>query len=328
MSLAGCGLVPDRSDSYQYEQRVAPLKVPQVYEQGRIQDRYPVPRAQKAFVASGEFQVPPPPVPGAELLQEQFAIKAAGEDVWLAATESPGRIWPALADYWQEAGGVLEQQNSAEGRLLCRLDSQSLRARQLAASLGLNPDSNPAIEASVVQGIRRNTSEVRVTIVHPAVSDPSTGKKVLENLMAFLADNQRVLESYSLAAQNLAGASRVEVVSEGADAYLKLDLGYERAWVAVGQALNAGGVPLVDLDRSKGEYLVNFVPGQEDQEPGWLDWLTGGADDGVLSDQYNFSVRLVEAGEAGVRVEVAPATDETPAQDRLTLLNRILEHLS
>lgn len=326
--MAGCSLVPDRSDRYQFEQRGQPLLLPSWFEQGRVQDRYPVPRAQKAFVATGEFKVPPPPVPGAELLQEQFAIRSAGEDVWLAATEAPGRIWPALTGYWQAVGGVLEQQDSAAGRLVCRLDAKSLRARQLAASVGLDPDDSPAFEATVAQGIKRNSSEVRVRIERPPGGSPESSRKVLEELRDYLAQNQQVLESYSLAAQNLAGASRVELIGTGNDSHLSLDLAYERAWAAVGQALNDGKVPLVDLDRSAGEYLVNFVPGEEGREPGWFDWLTGGSGEGVLSDEYNFRVRLLDAQGSGVRVEVVPAAEDASAEDRATLLNRILEHLS
>lgn len=326
--IQGCGIIPDRSDRYQFEQRTAPLKIPEWYSKEAVVDRYPVPRAQKAFVATGDFKVPPPPVPGAELLQDQFAIKTAGKDIWLSATEPPGRIWPAVTRYWQEKGAFLEQQSSVDGRLVCRLDNNSLKGRELAKSLGLDPERNPLVESTVAQGIRRSTTEVRVKMIYPLIEDRALSQKILDDLMTYLADNQNVLESYSLAAQNLSGPTRAEVMGEAVPPYLKLDLAYERAWAAVGQALNAAKVKLVDLDRNQGEYFVHYVPGQENSEPGWFDWLTGGNDEGVLSDQYNFRIRLLKEATSGVRVEAEPVGEHPDAQDNLLLLNRILENLS
>jgi outer membrane protein assembly factor BamC len=327
-ALGGCGVIPDRSDRYQFETRTPPLKKPEWIREDAIVDRFPVPRSQKAFVATGEFKVPPPPVPGAELLQDQFAIKTAGSDVWLSATEPPGRIWPAVTRYWQEKGAFLEQQSSADGRLVCRLDNNSLKGRELANAWGLDPERNPLVETTVVQGIRRSTTEVRVRIIYPLVEDQTLAKSILDDVMTYLADNQNVLESYSLAAQNLSGPTRAEVMADVSPPYLLLDLPYERAWVAVGQALNAGKVKLVDLDQTQGEYFVHYLPGEENSEPGWWDWLTGSKDDGVLSDQYNFRIRLLKQDTSGVRVQADPAGEISDSQDNVLLLNRILENLS
>lgn len=326
----GCGVIPDRSNAYQLAERSEPLRLPEHVDRGRLQNAYPVPSARAVFVAGDDFKVPPPPDPGSDLLQEQFVVRAAGADLWLASTEPPGRLWPALVGFMQQSGATILRQESAVGALDVLLEPVSANARSLSARVDLDIERTHRLESRITQGIRRNSSEIRVFVgAESGLSEAvalETRRKLLDALVVHL-NQLGPLDQYSLAAQNLVGPSRVELVNTEEQPHLLIALGFERAWAAVGQALQDGQIPLIDVDRSRGWYYVDYRRDPESAQGSWWSRWFGAGDDDVLSDRYNFKVQLIEAGDS-VRVELAPTSQDTTVQDQRSLLNVILENLS
>lgn len=330
--LSGCGVVPDRTDRYQEAQREAPLRLPDFYRTERLGNRYPVGQAERAFVPVEAFRVPPPPDPGSELLMEQFALKTVGNEQWILVTEPVGRIWPALLDYWSDLGAEVAQNTGGPGQLRASLDNAGMNSRKLAESMGLSPDSPVVISATIQSGIKRNTAEIRVAVIEPAaepVTDepPPQARAVLQDLLNYLSSRRDSLESYSLVAQVLDADPRVRMVQEADEqAHIEMELAFDRAWAAVGQSLQESGAELVDLDRSAGDYYVSYGQDQED-EGGFWSGLFGDEESALLSDRYNYRVKVITE-DSITRVSVIGTREDLPRNEHLKLLDKILENLS
>ncbi|MDG9668578.1 outer membrane protein assembly factor BamC [Hahella sp. CR1] len=321
----------DRSNQYMQAERGDPLVVPEWYSTRRLQDRFPVPHAEKAFVASKDFVVPPPPAPGSDLLQEHFAIKKTADDIWLLASEPPGKVWPALKRYWESIGGSVAEVDTAEGRMQVSLPMNSLKASEFVSKMQLQPYVNNEqlqLQVRVQQGLKRLSSEVRVTVQGMPLMGPTPQQEsLLTDMRQYMSDQGESLGSYSLVAQNIGGESRVSLVENADQPYLRVDLNYDRAWFALGQALNDSRIPVIDINRSEGVYFVRFVEKEHEKNTSWWSGWFGGKEEEKLSDRFNFRVLLSPADD-GVHISSEPTSSDVGRQEQLILLNKILDNMS
>ncbi|WP_020408085.1 outer membrane protein assembly factor BamC [Hahella ganghwensis] len=327
---SGCSLIKDRTDQYMAASKGEPMVVPEWYSDRRLRDRYPVPEADQGFVATKEFQVPPPPEPGLEILLEQFVVKSTESDTWLLASEAPGKIWPALKTYWESQGAEVREVNTSAGNMQVRLSATSLKVANFLENNGLKPfvrNDEVLLHIYVQQGLKRRSSEVRVAPVMFSEFGADTQQALLSGVKGYLDENAESLESYSLVAQNIGGEEKLALVNEaGTTPYIRVKLDFERAWFAVGEALTKSEASVVDLNRSEGIYFVRYSKEEKKKSGGFFGWLKG-EDQDLLSDRFNFRVELTREAD-GIHITSLPTKSDVDPQDQVRLLNQLLDHLS
>ncbi len=334
LALGGCGLMEDRTNRYMAASKGEPLVVPEWYSDRRLKDRFPIPEANLGFVATEDFEVPPPPEPGLEILIDQFVIKSTDSDIWLLASEAPGKIWPALKTYWESQGAQVFEVNTGAGKMQVLLPTSSLKASQYIEGhqlQSLSTEEGVLLQIQVQQGLKRRSSEIRISRLGDNTSelmlDSDTQLLLLGGVKSYLDDNAESLESYSLVAQNIGGEEKLSLVNElGQEPYIRVKLDFDRAWFAVGEALEKSQVPVIDLNRSEGAYFVQYSQAQQEESSGIMKWLKGDKQD-VLSDRFNFRVELTSESD-GVHIQTSPTKNDVDPQDKVRLLNQLLDHLS
>ncbi|SHE58385.1 Beta-barrel assembly machine subunit BamC [Modicisalibacter ilicicola DSM 19980] len=284
LAASGCsrsGYYYDRNEEYREAELAEPLQLPETRRASRYQDAMPVPPASNDFLAEGEFEAPrPQPLAGSRQGEQAFIEeREAGADRWLLVNAAPAAIWPRLQAFVDQRGLATQALDASSGRIVT--DQATL---------------------SVRQGLRGNTSEVRcenAAGVHYA--------QCLSALNDYLASFGEQEQSVSLAAQNLSRDDRVRLENAGGEWQLLMALGFDRAWSELFYQLEnnfAGeGRRLLDQNRSRGEFLVEYTPRGE--EGGFLGLF------GDDAETRRYRLEVDEPGQGTTRVRVA-AADEAP----------------
>lgn len=112
---------------------------------------------------------------------------------------------------------------------------------------------------------------------------------------------------------------------------LTLASDFDRAWSAVGRALQDADVRVDDINRSLGVYYINLAEGAQkpDEEPGFFARLLGGKKDAeeIEASAERYQVRLTSVG-GSVQVSVDKGIDAVaPVDVARRVLELIQEHL-
>ncbi|MDO6788665.1 hypothetical protein Q4589_13785 [Cobetia marina] len=248
LAVAGCssdGYYYDRNSEYANASIAQPLELPETRNRAEYQDSMPVPQASSDFLASDDFEAPrPQPLATSEKGQREFvALRQSGDARWLAVNAAPAAVWTRLQTFARDQ----------------QLDVQSIDAGkgEITTSQGV---------ISVNQGLRADASEVRCQ------QGGDVSGSCLNALRGYLAASPAD-SGVSLAAQSLSRDDRVRL--EGRDGTWQIDLALdtERSWAELLYQLqknfNTDYQKLVDQNRSRGEFMVNYIP-REDRDGGWL----------------------------------------------------------
>jgi len=330
--FTSCGVLEDRSEQYKYAEKGGALKVPEWYSNRRLQDRFPIPAADKSFIGADKFSVPAPPDPGVAISQQQFEIKSLEDDAWLLASEPPGKIWPALKAHWEFYGAQVEELDTANGLMAATFTTNSLKSSQFLEKNGLTEQDRVSgvesiapvtIVSMVEQGLKRRSSEIRISEVAGDAPDQFVETQLLTSVRQFLDNRRDSFESYSLAAESIGNQDKLVLVDEPGNQFIRVDMDYQRVWHAVGEALVKGKVGIVDWNQEDGIYYVNYA---NEEEEGWLTGWFASRDES-LSDQFNFTIELNNESD-GVHILSVPATGSGSERERVRLLNHLLDYMS
>ncbi|OEY67258.1 outer membrane protein assembly factor BamC [Marinobacter sp. X15-166B] len=333
-TLAGCGVIEDRSQRYVDATARAPIKTANEAQRARIGEAYPIRelpgRNQGRLYAS---EIPVPPDMTAEILEQNYLVEALDDNAWLLVNEVPGQLWPRMTAYLNDRGLGVAYDSPQLGQVQSELVNYSRRARELL-ELPLDADNEPLmlVQARVAPGVRRKTTELQLRPRRVASApaqllqwqaraiDIELEKKLLADLAEFLQARDDT-KSYSRAALGIANVPRVQLITEGErPVALAMTLGFDRAWIEVRKALAQAGVTVVDLDRSEGQLYVDFRS-EKELSRGWFRWF---ADD--PEPEYTFHVSLAR-DDGGVRVTTGKAGDHQGEDRSAQLLSRLYEQL-
>jgi outer membrane protein assembly factor BamC len=292
LTVAGCGVIEDRTERYVDAPEGKPIEVPESADKSRFSDRMPI-REVSAADAGRMYagDLPQPPDMTSEILQENYAIEAVDDQVWLLVNDVPGRLWPAVTAFMNQQGLGVAYENPQLGLLQSELVNFSKRARSL---LGLpdNPGGEEprlAVQAKVTPGVRRKTTEIQLRSFSVGESGPEefvawsenasrsaqqleTSQQLLTELSTFLKSREDS-KSYSRAALGMPVEPLVRLVSEGDTASrIEMELDYGRSWSEIRRALDEAGIPVIDLNREEGYFFVDARP-ESETAPGWFSWF-------------------------------------------------------
>lgn len=302
--------------------RSANLEVPPDLINPRSDDRFNVPeRAQRERTFSG-YQT----VRAAEpVVSEQKVLPAAkgmrierqGTQRWLVVDQSAERLWPQLVEFWEQSGFVLSVNQPAIG--LMETDWAENRAKipqdilrrtigkvfdQLYSSserdrfrVRLEPAAGGGTELYLThRGMSEEwtspTKENTVWKMRP--TDPELENEFLRRIMVKLGSTPENAASTVASAQKPAEGEGVRIVTAGAESFVEVAEGFDRAWRRVGLALDRGGFTVEDRDRSRGLYFVRYVDpeveGSAGGKPGFFSRLFTSEKKATSAQQYRIQV--------------------------------------
>ena len=338
LALAGCrymrddkGLFVDARDDYVEAEPSKPLVVPDDLSGMRIEDSWPIPELANPDVAARLY---PKRVPRPEVLvgQEFDAVKIQklGTLAWIVLGDPPAQVWPQVKQFLADSGVRIGSEDPPEGLIVSewivvrdeeygdvvRAAVRDGRAKHVA-------DAGAAIEAGrdrlrfrVERGIRRGSSEVHVTHVRaigladeesPAL--PEVENEVVTKLAEYLAVG--VTDgAVSMVGREIAGRSKAEIVKDaGGYPSLYLNIGFDRAWATVSQALERAEVVVQDADVTAAAVRAVFpTAGRR----GWLKRIVPGGETG---QNARVVIRVQRDGDSRVVVRVEePGGGRTPPE--------------
>ncbi len=139
-----------------------------------------------------------------------------------------------------------------------------------------------------------------------------------------------LLAGYQVNPEGTASPTEVVIrkrIYEDAEGHSILELNepFDNAWVRVGRTLEAAGLVIVDLDRSRGDYLVSYTPVTEAKRSKWLFWRKK-TKKRQIGDEVQYTVTVEES--ANVTNVTIAAADEEDAESANELLRVLYERLT
>lgn len=312
------GYFRDRSGDYLTARETAPMQLPPDVQARRIEPLLPVP-AGVPTRSGGEFEVPRPQALRAAEQASDFSLQRSGEQRWVVAQRSPAEVWPLARQFFEESGLGIAAEHPQTGELVSTwqpLERLPAGLRRHAA----DEDAEISVRLRVEPGVQRNTSEIfLLSNTRPAGSSaepawpersqaPALDGALVERLQDSLSSAGRGGSVSLLADRSFDAPNRVSLGRDGSgNPLLTLGTDFERAWSAVGRALQEADVRVDDMNRSLGVYYINLAEGaaKPDEAPGFFSRLLGGeADaDAVEARAERYQVRLTTVGDS-VQVSV------------------------
>lgn len=332
--LSGCSLLHDRTEDYVKEPEGSPLETPDNTKLVDKGEAFPIRNIRSSQTGKlGKDSIPKPPDTTSEILEKNYVVQELGGQTWVLVNEVPGRVWPSIAAYFNDRGLNVAYDNIQLGIVQSDVANFGREARTLLGmSNATDNESLEIVQARIAPGVRRKTTEIQLRVRNVASdpdqllawptesSRPDLEKKLLTDLASYLKSREDN-KSYSRAALRLDAPPRVKLISEGEQTVaIQLNVSYERAWAEVRRALDDAKIPVVDLDRSGGQFYVDFRS-KDERDPGWFSWFSDPA-----KPRYTFFVRLNREAD-DVRVTTGRAPDYKGTDRSQRLLSDLFEYL-
>ncbi|MBK7766898.1 MAG: outer membrane protein assembly factor BamC [Sulfuritalea sp.] len=335
--LAGCsGNILPESKKIEYKSagKLPPLEVPPDLTQPSRDERYVVPdvssgKGSATYSAYSSERAGQARTTTAQDLLPQvdtMRIERSGTQRWLVVTGSPEKLWPAVKEFWQEIGFLVNLEIPEAG--VMETDWAENRAKLpqdiIRSALGKVFDSlystaeRDKFRTRLEKGAEPNRVEIYIshrgmyeiyvsegrseTRWQPRPADPELEAEMLRRLMVRLGVEESVAKTM-VAAEQRQERAKLSRATDGAGALL-LEEAFDRAWRRVGLALDRVGFTVEDRDRSQGLYFVRYVDPdtdgkKKDEDKGFMSKLMfwrGSSSDKPSQAQYR--IHLKSEGES------------------------------
>jgi outer membrane protein assembly factor BamC len=262
---------------------------------------------------------------------DKMRIERSGSQRWLVVAGTPDNLWPAIKEFWQEAGfivnielpeaGVLET-DWAENR--AKIPQDFIRSTLGKVIDGLySTAERDKFRSRLEKGAEAGTTEIYIshrgmyevyvtegkdqTRWQPRPADPDLEAEMLRRLMVRLgADEARA--KTQMAAEPKQERAKLARAADGAGT-LTVQEPFDRAWRRVGLALDRVGFTVEDRDRTQGLYFVRYVDPEADLrktdgDKGWLSKLAFWKSNKIDVDpKAQYRIQVVSAGsDSNVRI--------------------------
>ena len=330
------GIFVNKTDDYLDARERSGLVVPEDLYPERVQDPFPIPPS--APQSNPQFYPGRPPQPSAIYAndsRDEVRIQRLGDRLWLAVPESPDTVWPKIKQFLGENAVTVVREVGSQGRL----DTQWLAIgnepyRDVVRLVLRDARDNAAVTTGrdrllirVERGMRERTAEVHLRHQNDADGDPGPSPDLLVGVRSKIESAERDMlneigayiaakvseQTVSMVAQEISSAAKSEVIrNKQGIPTLRLYLDTERAWAAVGQALNRAEVEVTNEDRAAGKYFVtisdSFLVGGERKRGFFRRIFGGGKRKGKADD--NLQIAMEPADEdAGFAVYILDEND-------------------
>ncbi|GGC73401.1 outer membrane protein assembly factor BamC [Marinobacter halophilus] len=338
-TLAGCGVLEDRSQRYVDAPEGQPIQAPEGADSSRFNEIMPI-RSINADDSRRMYpsSIPQPPDMTSEILDQNYVVEEFDGRLWLLVNEVPGRLWP-VAGAWMNATGLGVAHDSPQlGILQSELANFSKRSREL---LGLadeptGSEARVVLQARLAPGIRRRTTEIQVRIVESDETpeglmawdaEAEAGSSARDRQQSLLTDLGEFMKqrednkSFSRAASGMVAQPLVRLMSEGEQAVaVKVELDFGRTWAEVNRSLEDIDARIQDLNRSERWFHVDFRS-EDERTPGWFSWFSSKDE-----PRHTHTVNI-EQREGAMFVTAETVQNYTGEYSSADLLTQLFEHL-
>ena len=360
--LSGCSgkVIEGKKIDYKSAGKGKALDVPADLSAPPASDRYNVPESSSSSATYSEYsenQASNPGEPSTSAVlpagQEKIRLERGGTQRWLVAEADPDALWPAIREFWQDNGFLIDRESPEIG--IMETDWAENRAkipdstiRNLLGKVLDGAYSYPErdkFRTRLERGSVEGTTEIYIS--HRGAYQVVIGERQQEQLKWQMRPTDPDLEAEMLSRlrDRLGGAeeqveakgkapaaeSRAELTINGQtpEALLLRD-SFDRAWRRVGLALDRVGFTVEDRDRSKGVYFVRYVDPDvvDENSESFMSKLAfwRSSDAAKKQEQYRISVADVERGsEVRVLDAAGQKVNTTSAGRILTLLQAELK---
>lgn len=319
-------------------QRLPSLEVPPDLTQPSRDERYAVPdvtpKGSATYSAySGERSGATTASSGPVVLPsvDKMRIERSGSQRWLVVAGTPDNLWPAIKEFWQEAGFIVNIELPEAGVLETDWAENRAKIPQdiIRSTLGKVIDSlystaeRDKFRTRLEKGAEIGTTEIYIshrgmyevyvtegkdqTRWQPRPADPDLEAEMLRRLMVRLgADETRA--KTQMAAEPKQERAKLTRAADGAGT-LTVQEPFDRAWRRVGLALDRVGFTVEDRDRTQGLYFVRYVDPEadlrkNDGDKGWLSKLAFWKSNKIDVDpKAQYRIQVVSAGsDSNVRI--------------------------
>ncbi len=339
-ALTGCSLVEDRSERYVNAPEGQAIELPEGAESSTLNDAMPIRNintddTRRMYASS----IPQPPDMTSDILDQNYVIEELDGRVWLLVNEVPGRLWPAVGAWMNEAGLGVAHDSPQLGLQQSELANFSKRSREL---LGL--DDEPAadeprvlVQTRLAPGIRRKTTEIRIRKL--SLDEAPNGlvawddqaarggsaleqqKELLSGLGTFLQAREGN-KSFSRAASGMVSEPLVRLMSSNDDVpqSIRVELDYGRTWAEINRSLEEIDANVLDLNRNEGWFEVDFRT-EDERTPGWFSWFSSKGE-----PTHTHTVRVEQGGNIQ-EVTVQQLETYSGEYRSADLLTQLFDHL-
>ncbi len=362
--LTGCGALfgkegwfRDREDEYLQAQKTPRMEVPPGLRTVAVDDLLVIPPVERT-TRPAAFEVPRPETLGGSKKRERVSIQRLADRSWILVEAAPAEVWPAVNEFWEVNGIGIDYEDATQGVVeTVWLSGRGAQSTDLFRQLFSQFSGAGSLETRdrfrmrLEHGVRPGTTEIH--LLHKDISVNEHGAKsadalrwpeksdnpgleagMLLELQVHLARGSSRARTVSLLAQSLVGRPKA-TFERGADGIptLKLELEFDRAWAAVGQALTEARIDVRDLDRNNAIYYVVMDGESGSDEPGFFGRMMGNEStqsenvDPALTNALRLHLDNTASGVVLVRVRDASG-EMAPADVSENLLNIIRENIS
>jgi len=356
LTLTGC------SDFRAGGGKIQPLEVPPDLTSPSVDDRFVIPDGKATTYSqysqrgtttgttnSGTVQV-------GSLKIDNARVERAGEQRWLVVNAPPEKVWPALKEFWADAGYTLRRENAAVGIMETDWHEDRTRISQdfLRNAVGRILDGlwssntrdkyrvriEPGLEVGTtdiylshrgLEEVYTNTDKTS-TGWQPRAADRDLEAETLNRMMAKFgveAAKATALASAAVSGTAVPSSAPKATYDKTKGGPLQVAGPFDRTWRRVGLALDRSGFTVEDRDRSKGLFFVRYIDPEGDSkssDKGFLDKLAFWRKDDLAS-KPQYRIYVVETGGAtNVEVQTGEGKPDNSATAK-RILSLLLDQL-
>gem|GEM_PF-7056542 len=327
--LSGCGIIKNRSNEYISASHGKALIIPPGLDSADVQPSHPVPRVDNRSRLPAKFVVPAPPNMSTSPIEALYQVQTVNTKTWLLVQYPPGKVWPKLQRFLLDKGITLSKDEANNGQITTQSWANSIKSSKFMKSV--TPLGDYTIKNAtfyLTQGIKRTSSELKISlVVDPVVSQDQNLKieqNILNKMVAFFKTSASDA-GYSLLANDLGGGnSKISMFDDKkGNPVLKIDLGFDRTWTATKTALALSGISLVDVNRSAGKFYINYV---KKKDKSWFYWLLPNKKpkEGV----YDAIIVISRDADTSMSLRVVKILKPLQNSDKKTILSLILKNIT
>ena len=329
-TLTGCSWlgIEDNSNDYLLSPETQVLVVPEQLSASRLGQLYSIPPVSADISTLNSTEVARPQPISVNTFEQLVKIQKIDQKRWILINNKPSELWPRVRNILNKNGIGSEKADGSSGVI-----------ETTWLSYNSDPDNVHRFRFSISPGLQLNSTEISVLHqLKPSAQEANNNWPAVSNLEAkeqdmvsFLA-NQLVAQpdyaSVSLLAQDIGGASKVEIIKpEVADPYILVNLSFDRTWASINYSAARGGFTLVDQDTTKGLLLVNYSGDMVEQESSLISsWFSANNKEQVLAANYRI---LVEQVESSIEIRIVSLEGDSLGKElALKLLNIVRSNMS
>ncbi|MDG0969989.1 MAG: outer membrane protein assembly factor BamC [Porticoccaceae bacterium] len=329
INLTGCGWLGlrDRTQDYLLAEATEPTVVPIELESSQLGQLYPLPAIEHSTEQLSSFDVPRPQPASVNTFEKLVKIQSFDERRWILINMSPSELWPRLRNVLNRNGIPSARAEGSTGLI-----------ETVWVTFSSDEDNAHRFLFKIAPGVQFDSTEI--TVIHNQISkgqqdgalwgDTSDNDQRELDMLTLVANDLAGAENFasvSLLAQDIGGASKVDVVSsEAADPFIDIKLNFDRTWASVLYSAERGGFSIIDKDRSKGILFVKFSEPTDDSDGFFSKLFSRGGDDEVVVANYRI---LVTTNAGSVEVRVVDLDDNSIVRAKaLRLLTILRSNLS